>query len=156
VIANNRLKVTAFRASINNEIYLDPTLGFFGTNSNLDKTHKYGLEIQDFFKFNTQLSASLIYNYTRAIVDRENALGGLVVEDKDLPGAPKHTVVANLNYLFLDHASLNLNHTWRSKAYVFNDFLNTAPQKQDNYESTNIAFNYQYKNMNFFYKIYYF
>jgi iron complex outermembrane receptor protein len=150
VIANNRLKVTAFRASINNEIYLDPTLGFFGTNSNLDKTHKYGLEIQDFFKFNNQFSASLIYNYTRAIVDRENALSGLVVEDKDLPGAPKHNVVANLNYLFLDHASLNLNHTWRSKAYVFNDFLNTAPQKQDNYESTNIAFNYQYKNMNFF------
>lgn len=150
VIANNRLKVTAFRANIDDEIYLDPTLGFFGTNSNLDKTHKYGVEVQDYFKFNNQLSASIIYNYTRAIIDKENALGGLVIKNKDLPGAPKHTVVANVNYLFLDHASLNLNHTWRSKAYVYNDFLNNASQKQDNYQSTNIAFNYQYKNLNFF------
>ncbi len=150
VVANNRLKVTAFRANIDDEIYLDPTLGFFGTNSNLDKTHKYGVEVQDYFKFNNQLSASIIYNYTRAIIDKENALGGLVIKNKDLPGAPKHTVVANVNYLFLDHASLNLNHTWRSKAYVYNDFLNNASQKQDNYQSTNIAFNYQYKNLSFF------
>ena len=150
VVANNRLKVTAFHADIDDEIYLDPTLGFFGTNSNLDKTHKYGVEVQDYFKFNDQLNASLIYNYTRSIIDRENALGGLVIKNKDLPGAPKHSVIANLNYKFLSHASLNLNHTWRSKSFVFNDFLNNSPQKQDNYESTNIALNYQYKNLNFF------
>lgn len=150
VIANNRLKVTAFRADIDDEIYLDPTFGFFGTNSNLDKTHKYGLEVQDYFKFNNQLSASIIYNYTRAIIDKENALGGLVIKNKDLPGAPKHTVVANLNYLFLNYASVNLNHTWRSNAYVYNDFANNASQKQDTYQSTNIALNYQYKNVSLF------
>ncbi|MDP3087901.1 MAG: TonB-dependent receptor [Methylotenera sp.] len=150
VVANNRLKVTAFRADIDDEIYLDPTLGFFGTNSNLDKTNKYGVEVQDYFKLNDQLNASFIYNYTRSIIDRENALGGLVIKNKDLPGAPKHAVIANLNYKFLSQASLNLNHTWRSKSYVFNDFLNNAPQKQDNYESTNIALNYQYENLNFF------
>jgi iron complex outermembrane receptor protein len=150
VVANNRLKVTAFHADIDDEIYLDPTLGFFGTNSNLDKTHKYGVEVQDYFKFNDQLNASLIYNYTRSIIDKENALGGLVIKNKDLPGAPKHSVIANLNYKFLSHASLNLNHTWRAKSFVFNDFLNNSPQKQDNYESTNIALNYQYKNLNFF------
>ena len=47
-----------------------------------------------------------------------------VVKNKDLPGVPKHTVVANLNYKFLGHAALNLNHTWRSKAYAYNDFAN--------------------------------
>lgn len=150
VIANNRFKVTAFRASLNDEIYLDPSFGYFGTNSNLDKTHKYGVELQDSFKLNDQLSASLIYNYTRAIVDKEEGLGGSMIKNKDLPGAPKHTVVANLNYKFLNHASLNLNHSWRSSAYAYNDFQNNFKQKQDSYNSTNIALNYQYKNMNFF------
>lgn len=150
ITANNRLKITVFKAKLDNEIYLDPTFGFFGTNSNLDKTYKYGLELQDYFKFNDSLSASLIYNYTRAIVDKENALDGSVISNKDLPGAPRHTMVANLNYRFLEDASLNLNHTWRSRAYAFNDFQNNFTQRQDSYNSTNIAIKYQFRNLNFF------
>lgn len=150
VIANNRLKVTVFHAKLDDEIYLDPSLGYFGTNSNLDKSHKYGIELQDSFKFNEQLSTSLVYNYTKAIVDKELWLGGSTINNKDLPGAPKHTVVANLNYKFLDNAYLNLNHTWRSLAYAFNDFQNNFQQRQSHYNSTNIALNYQYKNLNFF------
>ena len=146
VVANNRLKVTVFRADLDDEIYFNPATF---TNTNIDESHKYGLEVQDYFKFNNQLSASVIYNYTRAMIDKENELG-FIVKNKDLPAAPKHTVVANLNYKFLNHASLNLNHTWRAKAYVFNDFQNNASQKQDSYESTNIALNYQYNHLNFF------
>lgn len=150
VTASNRFKITAFRAKLNDEIYLDPSFGYFGTNSNLDKTHKYGIELQDTLKLNEQVSASLIYNYTRAIVDNEVGIGGSVINNKDLPGAPKHTVVANLNYRFLHNASLNLNHTWRAKAYAFNDFQNNFTQKQDSYNSTNIAIKYQFRNLNFF------
>ncbi|OYY80296.1 MAG: hypothetical protein B7Y34_06115 [Methylophilales bacterium 16-45-9] len=91
----------------------------------------------------------MIYNYTRAIIDKERDFGASV-KDKDLPGVPKHTLVANVNYQFLNHASLNINHTWRDKSYVFNDFLNNAPQKQDYYQSTNIVLSYQYNNLNFF------
>ncbi|MES2547932.1 MAG: TonB-dependent receptor, partial [Pseudomonadota bacterium] len=149
VWANNRLKVTAFHADLKNEIFYNPTFGFFGTNTNIDKSHKYGLELQDSFKFNEQVSAGLIYTYTRAIIDSEND-GTVAIKNKDLPGVPKHTVVANLNYKFLDHATLNLNHTWRAKAYAFNDLQNNLDQKQDNYESTNLALSYQYKNFNFF------
>lgn len=150
VTANNKLKVTVFRTNLDNEIYLDPTFGFFGSNSNLDKTYKYGLEIQDYLKINEQLSTSLIYNYTRAIIDKENSLDGSIIQNKDLPGAPKHTLVANLNYRLWEHASLNLNHTWRSKAYIYNDFLNNAADRQDSYQSTNIALNYQLKNVMFY------
>lgn len=146
IIANNRLKITVFRAELDDEIYFSPATF---TNTNIDESHKYGLEIQDYFKFNSQLGASIIYNYTRAIIDKESDFGA-AVKNKDLPAVPKHTVVANLNYQILEHASLNINHTWRAKSYVFNDFLNNAPQKQDNYQSTNIALNYQYNNLNFF------
>lgn len=146
VVANNRLKVTAFHADLEDEIYLVPVIF---KNTNINSSHKYGLEVQDYFKINDALNASLIYNYTRAKINRENDGAG-AFNGKDLPGVPKHTVVANLNYQFFDHANLNLNHTWRSKAYAFNDFRNNFNQKQDSYNSTNIALNYQYKNFNFF------
>jgi iron complex outermembrane recepter protein len=142
----NRFKITAFYADVNNEFFLLKPVFF---NRNLDKSHKYGIEIQDFFKLNRQLNASIIYNYTRAIVDRENDDGN-VIRNKELPGAPKHTVVANLNYQFLNAMNVNLNHTWRAKAYAFDDFQNNFNQRQDSYNSTNIAVNYQYKNLNFF------
>ena len=150
IVSNNRFKATAFYSRLNNEIYLDPTLGFFGTNSNLDKSHKYGLELQDYFQLSSQLGASVIYNYTRAIIDKENNLGGGELRNKDLPGVPKHTVVANLNYQFYGHANLNLNQTWRSGAYAYNDFANNATQKQEHYESTNVSLSYQYKNFQVF------
>jgi iron complex outermembrane recepter protein len=144
VTNNNRLKLTAFRANLDKEIYFNGV-----TNTNIDHSHKYGLELQDNFKFNDQLSTSLIYNYTRAIIDNENDGAG-AFNGKDLPGVPKHSVVANLNYKFLGHASFNLNHTWRAGAYAYSDFANIAAQKQGQYQTTNLALSYQYKNLQFF------
>lgn len=143
---NNRLKISAFHANLDNEIYLVPVVF---TNTNLDKSHKYGLEIQDYFKFNDLLNTSLIYNYTRAKIDKEDSNAG-AFNGKDLPGVPKHTIVATLNYQFYNNASLNLNHVWRSETYAYNDFANNFDQKQDSYNSTNIGLQYQYKNLNFF------
>ena len=148
-ISNNRLKLVAFYSKLDDEIYFDPTLGFYGTNSNLDKTHKYGFEIQDYLTFNDLLNASVIYNFTRAKIDKESSGAG-AFNGNDLPGVPKHSVVANLNYRFYQNASLNLNHTWRAKAYAYNDFANNFDQKQDNYNSTNLAIRYTYKNVDFF------
>ena len=146
VTDSNRLKLTVFRANLDKEIYFN-SLTFI--NTNIDESHKYGFELQDSFKFNDQLSTSLIYNYTRAIIDKENDGAG-AFDGKNLPGVPKHTVVANLNYKFYDHANLNLNQTWRSGAYAYNDFTNSAAQKQEHYESTNVALSYQYKNFQVF------
>lgn len=140
---NNRLKISAFHTDVNNEIYLVPIIF---KNTNLDDSHKYGLEVQNYFQFNDQLATSLIYNYTRAKIDHENDGAG-AFNGKDLPGVPKHTVVANINYKFLAHAMLNLNHSWRSQAYAFNDFENNFKQRQESYQSTNLALSYQYKNV---------
>ncbi len=149
--ANNRLKINAFYADLEDEIYLFQSGAplFIFNNTNIDSSHKYGLEVQDFYSFNDALSASLIYNYTRAKIDKESDNAG-AFNGNNLPGVPKHTVVANLNYRFLDHAMLNVNHTWRAKAYAYNDFGNNFEQKQDRYQSTNLALSYQYKNVNFY------
>jgi iron complex outermembrane receptor protein len=145
VTTNNRFKATVFHSNLNDEFFLvKPSYD----NRNIDKSHKYGLEIQDTFKFNNQFNTSLIYNYTRAIIDKED--DEKIIRNKDLPGAPKHTIVLNFNYNFYENAYLNINHTWRSSTYAFDDFQNNFDQKQKRYESTNVAVNYQYRNMNFF------
>ena len=147
-LPNNRFKVSAFYANLDNEIYLVP---FIFQNTNIDKSHKYGLEIQDHISFTDKLSAGLIYTYTRAIVDKEVVPVLLIeVKNKDLPGVPKHAVTANLNYQFLDSGNINLSHTWRDSAYAYNDFANNASQKQGHYESTNIAVSYRYKKVQLF------
>ncbi|MEO6118208.1 MAG: TonB-dependent receptor, partial [Methylotenera sp.] len=146
VLSNNRLKVTAFHADLDNEIYFNPATFI---NTNIDSSHKYGLEIQDHINFTDKLSAGLIYTYTRAIIDREKDLAG-AANGKDLPGVPKHAITANLNYKFLEHGNLNISQAWRESAYAFNDFANNASQKQGHYESTNVAASYQYKNFQIF------
>jgi iron complex outermembrane recepter protein len=139
-LANNRLKATLFRADLNNEIYYDPSV--FGLNTNLDKSHKMGIEVQDFYKLNSDIDLGLIYSYTKAIIDRELQESGTLIKDKNLPGAPRQSVVANLNWKVFTNTNLNLNHVWRSSAYIYNDFLNNASQRQSRYESTNLSINY--------------
>ena len=139
----NRLKISTFYSKLNNEIFLDVATFL---NTNIDKSHKYGVEIQDYYQLNKQLSTSLIYNYTRAKIDQEDSGNG-AYNNNNLPGVPKHTVVANLHWDIYQNTHLNLNHTWRSRAYAFNDLENSFKQRQSAYESTNIALNYKYKNM---------
>jgi iron complex outermembrane receptor protein len=147
---NNRLKISVFNANLDNEIYLfQIPETFFFKNTNFDQSYKYGLEVQDFYGFNDTTTASVIYNFTRAKIDREDDAAG-AYNGKDLPGVPNHTIVANLNIKFLDHAMFNLNQTWRAKTYAYNDFENNFSQKQDSYQTTNLALSYQYKNMQFY------
>ena len=150
VTSKNRFKATAFHSELDNEIYFfaDPT-NFIFRNTNIDESHKYGLELQDSLRITDRLNASLIYTYTRAIIDRE-ADGNGAFNGKNLPGVPRHGINAGLNWIFYENASLNLNHVWRSTAYSSNDFTNIGPQKQNSYESTNIAVSYRYKNVQVF------
>ncbi len=145
-LSNNQLKLTAFRVNLNNEIYYNSNTF---TNTNIDKSHKIGFEIQDNYQANRQASVSILYNYTKAIIDEENDGAG-TFNGRNLPGAPKQAAILNLNYQLTAQAHINFNHTWRSVAYAYNDFFNTAAQRQAHYESTNIALNYQYRNLQFF------
>jgi iron complex outermembrane receptor protein len=107
------------------------------------------LEAQDQWQISEQVSGSLIYTYTRAMMDKATQGAG-AFDGKQLPGVPKHGVTASLNYVPLANANLNISHTWRASAYAVNDFANNFMQRQSNYQSTNIALSYQFKNMQWF------
>src|SRR5690606_7651251 len=68
--ATNRLRVATFYSKLKNEIYYDPNTTapgafFAGVNSNIDKSHKYGLEVSDRWQMLESLSLSASYTYTR-------------------------------------------------------------------------------------------
>lgn len=138
---NNRLKLAVFRANLKNEIFFEP-LTF--TNTNIDQSHKYGLELQDNWRVRPDLSLSASYTYTRAIIDQENDGGG-AYNGKDLPGVPRHGIILGLGYDLTEKSVLNLTHSWRSTAYAAEDFANNFTQKQEAYQSTDLAYRYHDK-----------
>jgi iron complex outermembrane receptor protein len=146
VTPTQRLKLTLFHTRLQHEIYYN-TLTF--TNTNLDRTHKYGLELQDNWRATDALAVSLNYTYTRAIIDRENDGGG-AYNGKDLPGVPRHGVILGLHWQATQNTSLGLTHTWRGQAYAAEDFANAFSQRQAAYQSTQLGLRQRLKDLEWF------
>ncbi|MBE0508997.1 MAG: TonB-dependent receptor, partial [Marinospirillum sp.] len=135
----NKLKVTAFYSDLENEIYYESSTF---TNTNIDESSKYGLEVQDQLQITEQLRGSLNYAWVRAVIDRENEGGG-AYNDKDLPGVSEHSISLALDYSINDQSSLSLTQVWRSEAWAANDFANSFDQKQQAYRMTNLGYRHR-------------
>ncbi len=138
---NHRLKLAVFRANLKNEIYFNPATF---VNTNIDQSHKYGLELQDSWRIRPDLNLRTGYTYTRAIIDQANSGGG-AFDGKDLPGVPRHGVTLDMQYDWSEHSTFNVGYVWRSNSYAANDFANNFSQKQAAFQSTNLAYRYRYK-----------
>ncbi|AYH42293.1 TonB-dependent receptor [Azoarcus sp. DN11] len=142
VLPINRLKLGVFHAGLRDEIYDFKPSAFTDINTNLDKSHKYGLEVQDTWRISPMLTGVLNYSWTRAIIDHED-MGGGAFNGKELPGAPRNNVVLGLNFAVSDRDNLYLSHTWRSKTWAADDFDNNNEQRQRAYQSTDIAYRHR-------------
>lgn len=147
---NNKLKVTAFYTKLENEIY------YYGVpwpatsyNTNIDKSYKYGVEIQDRFKVTNQLSGSLNYTWLNAVVDKEDEGAG-AYNGKDLPGVSEHNISLSLDYAITDKSTVMLTQVWRSKAYAAEDFANNFSQKQKAYNLTNLGYSHKLEQVTLF------
>lgn len=150
---NNKLKLTAFHANLDNEIYYYSTGNWLTSyNTNLDKSHKFGLEVQDSYRFSDHLAGSLNYTWTRAVIDREDDGGGAYA-GKTLPGMPEHGIVLGLTYATTPRGTLSVNHVWRSEAWAANDFANEFSQKQAAYHSTDIGYSHKLERMELFLRV---
>jgi len=145
---NNKTKLTLFRSNLNNEIYLHKqNKNDLGTNSNLDKSHKTGLEMDTKFFISPKITTRINYAYIDSIIDSEDAnedRGSF--NGKTLPGVSKHTIATNVKLKITDKSTLILKHKYRSKAYAEEDFSNTNASKTQAFNSTDI--NYLYKHSN--------
>ncbi|MDX4051052.1 TonB-dependent receptor [Aliarcobacter skirrowii] len=145
---NNKLKISLFRANLKKEMHTNPITW---ESTNIDKSHKYGLEIYDKFLINDKLFTSLNYSYIVAKID-DNKIN-LTYNDKILPGVSKHNLILSLGYSPIKNFETILSHTYKSSAYAYNDFENNFSQKQEAYHSTDLSFNFKKNNVELFAKI---
>ena len=147
---NNKLKLALFYARLKNEIYYHKTTF---TNTNIDKSHKYGLELYNKYKINQNYYISGNYNYIIAKIDEEARVNG-AYDGKYLPGVSKHNITLNFGATY-DKLTTVLSHTYRSSTYHSEDFENSdTNNKQKAYKSTNLNIDYQVdKKLNLFAKV---
>lgn len=143
----NQLKVTTFYSRLRNEIYYSAAPVWI--NTNIDKSHKYGLEIQDRYQFNDQLAGRINYAWTVAKIDREDEGNGKY-NGKKLPGVSAHSITAGLDYNVLKDGTLSLTQNWRSRAYAAEDFENNSKQKQKAYNTTDLGYSHKIEQFTLF------
>jgi len=136
----SKTKVTLFRSNIRNEMFYSANDGAYGENSNIDESHKQGLELQNTFAVNPKWSTNVNYAYTDAIIDKEAS--NSLMNGKTNPMTSKHNISASVIYSLSDNASITLTQKYRSSAFAEEDYTNTATQKQKAYNSTDFNFSY--------------
>lgn len=141
----NKFKASVFYADLKNEFYyytgpggtFDPA----SKNTTIDRSSKYGIEIFDIYNINDRWNVSALYNYVRAKIDSE-VENGDDLSGNTLPGVPKHTVKATLDYFPNENTTLSLIQNYRSTAFAMNDIQNNFDQKQEQYMTTDISITY--------------
>jgi len=131
----SKTKVSLYRSNIRNEMYYNGS-----ANTNLDESHKQGLELQNLFKVNPKWSTNVNYAYTDAIIDKEadnSAFNG-----NTNPMTSKHNISASVIYSISDNASITLTQKYRSSAFNEMDYINKGIRKQMAYNSTDFNFSY--------------
>ena len=141
ITSSNKAKLTLFWSELDNEIYYYKS---GNKNTNINQSHKYGVELQNRHQHENGIKSSVNYAYTRAIIDREDDGAGSY-DGKDLPGVSRHTLSFSAQYKLDSQSALTLSHTYRSSTYAAEDFSNSFSQKQKAYHSTNLSYRYTVK-----------
>ena len=153
ILPSNKLKFSLYYVDLEDEIYYYSDPGYIhSANTNIDRSHKYGLDLFDKWLINSAWNLTFNYNYVKALIDEEQQNG----EDyagNELPGVPNHNVKAAVSFLPDEYSNITLSQIYRSEAYAANDFNNNFAQKQDAFYSTNLSTTYARDNYEVFAKI---
>ncbi|MDC0128734.1 TonB-dependent receptor [Methylophilaceae bacterium] len=135
---------TTYYSDLEDEIVYNPNSNI---NENIDNSEKYGLEIQHTHKVGNKTVLGINYNFVKAKIG-SNAQG--FTDGNDMPGLPRQTLIANVNYQFIDNGFITLSHAWRERSYDMGDFANARDKEQPLYSSTDVSINYNLKNVSKF------
>ncbi|MDD3462975.1 MAG: TonB-dependent receptor [Sulfurospirillaceae bacterium] len=145
----NKFKISAFYSKIDNEIYYDNTIGFWGANSNLDETEKMGFELYDKYNLlhNLYISGNYAFVDTKILKEGDGSFNG-----REIPGVSKHNIKLSLGYNPDYRTFLTLSQNFKSKAYATSDFDGNFG-KMDSFNTTDFSATYKYKKYELFAKI---
>lgn len=148
-----RFKISAYYVDLQNEIYYYADPAFIASvNTNIDRSHKWGIDLYDKWMITDQFHAMLNYNYVDAVIDEEKQ-NGEDFKNKKLPGVANHTVKASLMFFPSKAFSVTFTQLYRSRSYAMNDFGNRFAQRQQEIASTDVGANYERDNYALFFKI---
>ena len=136
VTSKNKAKLTLYAMELSNEQIYNPITG---KNTNIDKSFKYGLELQDKYIFNNQLSARLNYAYTGTFIDFEPSTA------ETLPGVSPHNITIGLEYAPASNSRALLTQNYRSESLHLEDFADNGQMKNSAYTSTDISYTHIHK-----------
>ena len=143
----HRIKINLFYADVKNEIYYNNAMF---TNTNLDKTRKYGIEVEEKYNIHYNLYTKVNYSYIDTKIRKNSSNPS--IEGNEIPGVSKHNLKFSLGYNPNYKTTLLLSHTYRSKAYAMSDF-DKSYGKIKSYNSTDFSINYKFKKLNIFAKV---
>lgn len=116
------LEASFQQARLQDEIYLDPTIGFFGTNSNYaDPTMHRVLMLSGSWHAHELARISGNYTMVRATF-RGGAFNG-----NTIPGVAQNRAGLNVESDWTEAISTNLHASYVGSSYLINDQLNTRP-----------------------------
>lgn len=141
---NHSTLFTTYYSDLEDEIVYNPN-SFI--NENIDNSEKYGVEIQHTHKVGSKTVLGINYNFVKAKIG-SNTQG--LTDGNDLPGVPRQTLIANVNYQFMPNGFITLSHAWRERTYDMGDFTNTGDMQQPQYRSTDVSINYSLENISNF------
>lgn len=143
----NKLKVSAFYSDVKDEIYYN---GATWTNTNLDKTRKYGAEVYDKYNFTYNIFTTFNYTYVDTKIKEDSTNSGGI--GREIPGVSKHNIKISLGYNPTHRINLLLSHVYKSAAFAMSDFDGNYGKMQA-YNATDFSAVYKYKNYEFFAKV---
>lgn len=148
--SNFSTKLSIFKSKLKNEIYYFDDAGFSNdVNTNIDKSYKYGFDLEHKHKLNNKINLNLNYVYTIAKISKETQ-NDISFDGNYLPGVGKHNTTIALSYKPNSKILSSISHKYIAKSYNATDFDNNDKQKQKVYKSTDVTLFYQYsKKMTF-------
>ena len=122
------VELTPFYAVNRNEIFLDPTLGGAGKNSNYDRTRRAGVDLGQTFHaarlipFNGLSRADVFTQYTY----QAPVFDGGKFDGKTIPMVPVHTLSLGMDIAWMNGFSLNMAARYTGARYAINDTANAT------------------------------
>ncbi|MCF7820921.1 MAG: TonB-dependent receptor [Mariprofundaceae bacterium] len=141
------LEISYQHAKLKNEIYLDPTIGFFGTNSNyVDPTLHRLLTLAGFWHAHDLARISANYSLVRA------TFSGGAFSGNRIPGVPQNRVGLNVTSDWTEGFSTTLYSTYVGSHHLINDQLNSRAQVQS-YLLLDAVASYRWQGAEFFVRV---
>ena len=125
-----------FRQWMEDEIIYDPLVGLFGSNVNLPKNRRMGLDFSIDWEMTDSIRSGVSYEYVKATFEEGNYAGSRV------PLVPEGLLRLCIELRPVDSLWLNLGGSYVGESFRGSDFSNTAVKMQD-YWLYDLGINYE-------------